>query len=123
MIIGRVSATLEPKISLMILDSTDSPLLLDVLIDTGFTGFLALRSDLVEHLGLQRIAKVPVELADGSEVSLHYHFVRIEWRGVVRTVRAIEMDTDPVIGTQLLWGNQLTIDMIVDGVVTVTPLP
>ena len=123
MIIGRVSTTLEPKISLKILDSAGSPILLNVMIDTGFTGFLALPSNLVEHLCLPWIAKVPVELADGSEVSLHYYYAQIEWRGVIRTVRAIEMNSDPIIGTQLLWGHHLTIDMIVDGEVTVTPHP
>jgi len=93
---------LEPKISVTLLDVTDNPIVLDVTIDTAFTGFLALPTFIITQLCLPSVSKVPIELADGSTVDRMYYDARIEWRGVVRSVRAVEMETTPVIGTQLL---------------------
>jgi len=120
---GAVSPRLEPRISLTFFDAADSPLLLDVEIDTAFAGFISLPPDLVVLLGLLHIGKFPVELADGSQIQYSCYFARVEWQGNVRTVRAYEMGTNPLVGINFLWGHRLTIDVVVGGDVTVEPLP
>lgn len=123
MIRGGVSARLEPRIALTFLDSADSPLVLDVEIDTAFAGFIALPTDVIALLGLPFFSNFQVALADGSQSYYPCFLARVEWQGSVRTVRAYEMRTNPLVGINFLWGHRLTIDVVVGGDVTIEPLP
>lgn len=123
MIRGGVSARLEPRIALTFLDAADSPLVLDVEIDTAFAGLLALPPDLIVHLALPYAGSYRVALADGSQQSRPCYFARVEWQRAIRTVRAYEMGTNPLVGINFLWNHRLTIDVKVGGDVTVEPLP
>ncbi|HEX3151361.1 MAG TPA: hypothetical protein VHR66_25000 [Gemmataceae bacterium] len=123
MIRGGVSAQLEPRIALEFLDAVDNALLLDVEIDTAFAGFIALPSDVIAHLNLPFLNDTLVELADGSKFNRPCYLARVNWNGNVRTVRALEMGTNPLIGINFFWGHRLTIDVLVGGDVTVEPLP
>ena len=108
---GGVGPMLEPRISVTLLDITDYPLVLDVTIDTGFTGFLALPSSIITQLCLPSMSKVPIELADGSTVNRMYYdatscgeesFVPCEpsnWR----PVRSSAPNLCGAIGSVLIW--------------------
>jgi predicted aspartyl protease len=122
MIRGAVSQRLEPRISLTFLDAADTPLHLDVEIDTAFAGFIALPPDVIAHLGLPPAGVFAITLADGRPVNTSCYFARVEWQGSIRTVRAYEMGTNPLLGINFLWGHRLTIDVKVGGDVTVEPL-
>ena len=78
MIRGAVGAHLEPRFSLTFLDPADNPLLLDVEIDTGFAGLIALPQDVITHLALPRVGIFPVELADGTHVYRPSYQARVE---------------------------------------------
>lgn len=123
MIRGGVSPRLEPRISLTFLDAADNPFVLDVEIDTAFAGFVALPPDIITVLGPLYVGDYPVQLADGTLANHPCYFVRVEWQGAVRTVRAYEMGTNPLVGINFLWGHRLSIDVVVGGAVTVEPLP
>ena len=45
------------------------------------------------------------------------------WRNQRRTVRIIESEGDPLVGTALLWGSLLTAEMTDNGAVAIGPLP
>jgi predicted aspartyl protease len=123
MIRGAVGVHLEARFSLTFLDAADNPLLLDVEIDTGFGGLIALPPDVIAHLALPFIANYDVELADGSKITRPNYEARVEWQGTVRTVRAIEMGTVPLVGINFFWGHRITIDVRIGGDVTITPIP
>jgi predicted aspartyl protease len=123
MIRGAVGARLEPRFTLTFLDSADNPLLLDVEIDTGFAGLMALPTDLITHLALPFVGDFPVELADGSSTTRPCYQARVEWKGTVRSIRAMDMGTTPLVGVNFLWGHRVKIDVVVGGDVTVEPLP
>ena len=40
-----------------------------------------------------------------------------------RLIPIYSMDSDPLAGMALLWNSRLTIDVIPDGMVTISPLP
>lgn len=123
MILGQVGQLLEPRIPLTLLDSTGGPLHISATIDTGFYGFLVLPPVLVQHLCLESLAEYPVELADSSVISPFHFQAKILWRDAERIIRVIEMESEPLVGVNLLWGHHLAIDLIVGGTVTLTPLP
>ena len=62
-------------------------------------------------------------LADGSTITQEYYEARVEWQGNIRTVRAVEMGTEPLVGINFLWGHRVTVDVVVGGDVTIEPLP
>jgi predicted aspartyl protease len=123
MIQGTVGACLEARITLNLLDAMDSAVALSVTIDTAFSGFLALPPSVIAHLGLPSLGVHPVILVDGSTIARTNYEARVEWKETVRTVRVIEMDGDPLVGINFLWGQRLTIDIIVGGPVTIEPIP
>ena len=123
MIRGAVGPRLEPTFCLTFLDPADNPLPLDVEIDTGFAGLIALPSDIIARLALPFVATLPVELADGTHVMRPYYQARVEWQQAIRTVRAIEMGSEPLVGINFLWSQRVLIDVVVGGDVTITPIP
>jgi clan AA aspartic protease len=120
---GGMSLRLEPRFALTFLDPADSPLILDVAIDTAFAGFIALPPDIITHLALPFLNNFPVVLANGTVVIQPNYEARIEWQGRVRTVRVIEMETEPLVGINFLWGQRITIDVVAGGPVTIEPIP
>jgi clan AA aspartic protease len=123
MVRGGVNARLEPVLSLTLLDPADSPLLIDAAIDTGFSGYLALPPLVIVQLALPRLGPGTLTMADASSIPCTYYEARVEWEGAIRTVQAIELNGDPLIGIRLLLGHRLTIDAVLGGDVTIEPLP
>jgi clan AA aspartic protease len=123
MIRGAVGSRLEARITLTFLDAAGSPVTLGVVIDTAFSGFLALPSAVIAHLAVPSLGRHDVVLADGSTITQEYYEARVEWQGTIRTVRAVDMGTEPLVGINFLWAQRITIDVIVGGDVTVEPLP
>jgi clan AA aspartic protease len=107
----------------MFLDAADSPLAIDLSIDTGFAGFLALPRALIVQLNLPLLAEIDLELADGSLIARPCYEARVIWQGQVRAVRAFDLGREAIVGINFLWGHRLTIDIKVGGDVTVDPLP
>jgi predicted aspartyl protease len=123
MIRGAVNALLDPSVTLSLLDIADSPLRLDAAIDSGFSGFLALPTAVLVTLGHPAVAGGVIQMADGSWVPGNYYYVRLEWDGSVRTVQAIEIAGNALLGMKFLWGYRVTFDAVVGGEVTISPIP
>jgi len=95
----------------------------EVLVDTGFNGFLALPSKLTAKLGLRRRSVGRAVLADGSERSFDIYEALILWRGCMVSVPVADASAEPLLGTNLLYGNELVIQMIEGGSVLISELP
>jgi clan AA aspartic protease len=95
----------------------------EVLVDTGFNGFLALPSKLTAKLGLRRRSEGRAVLADGSERSFDIYEALILWRGRLVSVPVADASAEPLLGTNLLYGNELIIQMIGGGSVLISELP
>ena len=91
-------------------------------IDTGYTAMLTLPKRHIAALGLTLIDDMEVFLADGTSGTADVYYGVILWHGEAREVFVLEMDSDPLLGAELLRGSHLGIDFAENGAVSVTPL-
>ena len=122
MISGRVTDTLRVVINVQILAGDGNWNALNVVIDTGFNGQLALPQDIVHKLELTLGQTRRVTPAIGQTRTVSSGHVQLNWNGVPGYVRVVLAGTEPLLGMALLWNNRIAIDAVADGAVTVTPL-
>ena len=124
MLTGRVSLYLQARLAVEILDQDGQPHPVEVLLDTGFNGELALPPRTIRQLELPpKGDQQKAELANGEVVQFSLYTATILWNGRPRRVDVIETDGDPLLGMTLLQGSRVTLDVRYGGPVTVTPLP
>jgi len=122
MIVGAVTASGEAVIPLMLYDPVGRELQFNAVIDTGFSGAVALSSELVIDLDLSLRGYEPAMLADGSERLFDLYDVVIEWDGTSRHVTVLAADGGPLVGMTLLAGYELRILATPGGLVTIAAL-
>ena len=94
----------------------------EAVIDTGFNGYLTLSTERVTYLSLPTEAQTQATLADGTEVSLDMVYVQVQWGEEYRTIPSLVAEGDSLIGMSLLYGYNLSIDVVDGGRVSVIPL-
>jgi clan AA aspartic protease len=122
-IVGNVSAALEPTIRLTLLPAGGVPIDVDFIVDTGFSGFLSLPAAFVNGLGFPYLMREGAVLADGSTRMFDIHAVTVLWDGRVRTVETDLADGFNLVGTYMLAGHDLSIRMTPGGTVTIEASP
>ena len=93
----------------------------DVAVDTGFTGALALPASIIQDLGLTRHGEREVDLAHGQRTLPIYGAV-VSWLGQELAATVHQVDGDPLAGNALLTGCRLTVDFRSGGGVLIAPL-
>ena len=96
-----------------------SDIAIEFVVDTGYTGYLALPFPAVKALGLPYEYDLPANLADDSEILVPVHAAVILWNGLERPVRVLAMGKRPLAGTAILDGNELVVKFAEQGFVTV----
>ena len=91
-------------------------------IDTGFTDELTLPADAIRELDLRQIGTVDVELGGGDHRIFKTYEATIVWQGQFRAVRVHESESLPLIGMGLLQGNNIQIQAIHGGDVSISPI-
>ena len=122
MISGRIADMDLAWIPVRIQDGSGSWRRLRIVLDTGFTGQLALPERYVRQLGLILNRDSQVTPATGQSVPVPAGGAVIMWQGRPRHVRVVQAGTHPLLGMRLLWRNHIAIDAVANGAVTVTPL-
>lgn len=85
--------------------------IVDVWIDTGFTGDLVLPGSIIEDLQLEVTGSIDGVLADGSQVELSTYHCQLNWFGRVRDLEVIaNAGQTPLLGVGLLLAKELRID-------------
>jgi clan AA aspartic protease len=100
MIRGHIDEDLQAIVPLDVLHKTKTETI-EFLVDTGFTGFLALPPPLVRKLGLSVIDIQRGMTADGRVGYFETVDVCILWHDQPKVLRAPVLD-EPLIGTRLL---------------------
>lgn len=121
MITGKIVDNQEAIIEIEIV-SVDHTEKVVVIIDTGFTGKLMLPGDLIDRLGLPQVGELPITLGDGQTADVKMYLAIVLWHGEERIVQTLRTDGKPLIGMSLLYGNRLTLDVVIDGEVTIETL-
>ena len=122
MISGQVNARLEAKIRLTVIGPTGTQLEVDAVIDSGFTGSLALPAATVTALGLIRRSGGTALLADGTAVNYDNNGAEVVWGAATRGVVVSAVGKEALAGMKLFTGHKLTIDIEDGGAVEVQPL-
>ena len=122
MITGRVFRR-RPTILLTIYGPNRQIDGLEALVDTGFTGYLALPNETVLALGMPFASYFDAGLADGSRVAVNVHEGTVLWHGVQQTVLVLATGREPVLGMSLIYGSRLTLEGVDGGTLTLEELP
>ena len=123
MIIGQVNSRHEIAIPLSIRNSVGQMEVIEVILDTGFTGSLTLPPSMITRLGLRWRSQVWTVLANGvAELSDVYGGV-VLWDGIARSIMVQEVNSAPLLGMKLLIGYDLRVRVIDGGAVEIDIVP
>lgn len=122
MIEGEFSADGLAVVPLQVLDSLGLLNEIAAIVDTGFNGDLTLNKQTIEQLGLRSTGVRVGELANGSSAQFNVFEAEVNWHGSHFVVAVMESISGDLIGTALLTGSRLTIDVRTGGRVTIEPL-
>lgn len=120
---GIVNSDLEPTLLLSVSGPSGRTEQVLCVIDTGFSGALALPLATVSALGLAPLAPRLVRLADGSQCAVDSYQAEVLWNGSRRAVRVLALDGESLIGTTMLKGHDLTVGFVDGGDVRVRRRP
>ena len=119
MMTGTVTAEREIMVPLEMVASGKPPTVSEVVVDTGFNGYVTLPSKVLRSLGGVSVGTRRAELGDGKIVDLEVYLVTVYWCGHEREVLALHAEAIPLIGMSLLWGSRVTFDAQANGTVTI----
>lgn len=119
MIHGVVNTNCEATIPLVIGNENRQTRVINAVIDTGYTGFLSLPSEIITALNLPWTGVDRGALGDGSEVTFEVYAVTVIWNGEYRSIPVNEAETDPLVGMSLLYSYDLRIQAVEGGNVSI----
>jgi clan AA aspartic protease len=122
MIAGAVGDDLDATIRLE-LTGRKGREMVDAVVDTGFSGFLTLPSNIVEALGLSWLGREEGLLADGAVCIFDVYIATVLWNGNDRGIEVEVASNQPLIGMGMLHGHSLRIDVVNGGLVSIESLP
>jgi len=120
---GIVNASLEALLKVELQDSAGQWHEVEAVVDTGFNGSLTLSSAIIGLLGLPWVGRQQGQLADGSLLVFDVHSATIRWNGSLRIVEVEAADAQPLVGMELLHGNDLFIRVKIGGAVSIALSP
>ena len=121
---GNVNLLRCPEISVVLVDSSGQDRIIEAHLDTGFTGELTLPIAAIERLGLVTTGRSgSYRIGSGFTTAFNTYRGTIRWHNEIRRIDVLESEITPLVGVGLMWNNNLSIDFIVGGDVTITELP
>ena len=111
MIAGYVNRDMEAIVSVDLIDDNGYRWRQEVVIDTGFSGDLTLPVGFIHQLGLTLAGQVDATLADGQTVEINQYQATAFWDGERLTVDVMESRNQYLLGTNLVEGRTLTVQM------------
>ncbi len=122
MIRGIVNARREGIVRLRVRGPAGTEIVVDAIVDSGYTSSLTLPTTTITGLGLNRQSAGTATLADGSVRRFDVYAAEVEWDGKWRPVLASAVGNEPLLGMRLMAGHKLTIEVVPRGVVEIVPL-
>jgi clan AA aspartic protease len=100
----------HPRLTL-ILPGAQDRISIEFIVDTGFEGDLALEQSLIARLLARLSGADTFALADGSHLVCPTYDLILDWDGEERHVEALATAGHPLLGTRLLEGVLLQVEM------------
>jgi len=123
MITGAVSADYKPQVPLRVRGPAGDLADVTAVMDTGFTGSLALPAATVAVLGLRAIDDREYSLADGTPLIVPRHAGEVEWGLGWKPLLILAVGDEPLLGMALLDGHRVYMEATPGGLVDIVPLP
>ena len=95
---------------------------IEAMIDTGFNDYLTLPSWVIEKLQLLFVEENQYFLADGTEGTAKVFEAEVEWFGSWRKTLVTQVDQNVLVGTALMQGCKLVVEVIDGGRVELSRL-
>ena len=109
MIQGIVNADYEAVITLPLRGQAGQTREIEVVIDTGYNGFLSLPPALVAELEFPVVGHSQATLANGVVETFNVHDATVIWDGLPRDIEADAVGPVPLAGMLLLEGHDLSV--------------
>lgn len=122
MIRGEVSEDQQALVTLEIIDAEGHSRPVEVILDTGFTGYLTLPAETIRQLGLAPVGRRTFELANGELFEFEAYLAAVSWHERLTDTLVLRSDSDPLLGMTLLWGSRVTLDAVARGEVSIEDL-
>ena len=94
---------------------------IDAVIDTGFTGYLALPQSLIDEMSLAYLHPMRAVLADGTRSTFRVYAGTLRWHDMERDIDISATGNEPLLGMSLLEKNDLLMHVAEDGAVFIKP--
>lgn len=92
---------------------------MNAIVDTGFTGWLTLRKEVIATLGVGFEEQTRAVLADGTPTVFDTYRVTVLWDGEPQVVFVDELESEPLIGMRLLHDFRFVMETVDDGPVRI----
>ena len=119
MIEGVVNAAHEAVVTLHLQEPQGWTRAIEAVVDTGYSGFLTLPTELVTELGLPFAYMGQAFLANDAQVAFDVHYVTVLWDGQPRDIEADATGSTPLVGMLLLDRHNLHIEVVEGGRVVI----
>ena len=110
---------LEARISVDIVGIIRIFRTLEVVVDTGYTGWMSLPEPIINDIGLHYAGIRPATLANGQTVPTDAYNAGLLWHGQPMDIVVQALNNKPMIGTELLANCRVTVDWWDGGAVVV----
>jgi clan AA aspartic protease len=122
MMFGVVNSICEATIKVAVGRIGSPKIIVNAVIDTGFTSFLSLPLSVIESLELPWSCLDFGTLGDGSEVVFEMYSASVIWDGQIQIIDVVASEAEPLVGMSLLYGYDLRIQAVEGGTVSVQAL-
>lgn len=122
MIKGEVSGDQQALVTIEIIDAYGRPCPVEVILDTGFTGYLTLSAETIRQLGLAPVGRRTFELANGELFEFEAYLAAVSWHEQLTDALVLRSGGDPLLGMTLLCGSRVTLDAVAQGEVSIEDL-
>lgn len=118
-VVRNADGGLEAMIVVSVADAYGEVQQREVIVDTGFTGWLTLPEADIRRLGLVSGGYRRSIMASGIAERFEYYETWVLWHGQLRWVEVLQSIDQPLLGMELLEGSRVTVDAWDGGSVTI----
>ena len=113
---------LVPIVTMSVMGKDGALRRFQAVMDTGFTGAVALPAPDVQRLGLSNPQTERVRFANGESGGCDVYQTNVIWDGTEMGVDIYAIGAEPLVGMALLRGSRVTIDVTEGGPIVIEPL-
>ena len=101
---------LEPRISVSVMDADGELQQFQVVLDTGFTGWLMLPEADINKLGLVRKGRHRGILASGNDEEFEYYETQVSWHDRLHEIEVFQSIDQALLGMEMLEGSRVSVE-------------